>query len=165
MNMSSKKKVPQGELFSDGMYDWSLFLVNLFLRVKEDLKIDYDSFMIIHVVAGNYLYQWNQDHSLSYDELSLRFEKIISESSNINRITVTSLSMILNIPRETVKRKVLNLIKKQLLFENSDKSIIVGKSYENYFQNFVLNTTNDLSVLMKKWKRKNILDGLINYSD
>ena len=147
------------------MYDWSLFLVNLFLRVKKDLKIDYDSFMIIHVVAGNYLYQWNKDHSLSYDELSLRFEKIISESSNINRITVTSLSMILNIPRETVKRKVLNLIKKQLLFENSDKSIIIGESYKDYFQNFVLKTTTDLSVLIRKWKKKKIIDGLINHSD
>ena len=130
--MFSKKKVPQGEMFSDGMYDWSLFLVNLFLRVKEDLKIDYDSFMIIHVVAGNYLDKWNQDRSLSYDELSLKFEKIISESSNINKITVTSVAMILNIPRETVKRKVLNLIEKQLLFENSDKSLIVGKSYQDY---------------------------------
>ena len=165
MNMFSKKKIPQGEIFSDGMYDWSLFLVNLFLRVKEDLKIDYDSFMIIHVVAGNYLYQWNKDRSLSYDELSLRFEKIISKSPDINKITVTSLSMVLNIPRETVKRKVLNLIKKQLLFENSDKSIMIGKSYVNYFQNFVLKTTTDLSMLMKKWKRKNILDGLINYTD
>ena len=147
------------------MYDWSLFLVNLFLRVKKDLKIDYDSFMIIHVVAGNYLYQWNKDHSLSYDELSLRFEKIISESSNINRITITSLSMVLDIPRETVKRKVLNLIKKQLLFENSDKSIIIGESYKDYFQNFVLKTTTDLSVLIRKWKKKNIIDGLINHSD
>ena len=165
MNMFSKKKIPQGKIFSDGMYDWSLFLVNLFLRVKEDLKIDYDSFMIIHVVAGNYLYQWNKDHSLSYDELSLRFEKIISESSDINKITVTSLSMVLDIPRETVKRKVLNLIKKQLLFENSDKSIIIGESYKDYFQNFVLKTTTDLSILMKKWKRKKILDGLINYND
>ena len=163
--MFSKKKIPQGKIFSDGMYDWSLFLVNLFLRVKKDLKIDYDSFMIIHVVAGNYLYQWNKDHSLSYDELSLRFEKIISESSNINRITVTSLSMILNIPRETVKRKVLNLIKKQLLFENSDKSIIIGESYKDYFQNFVLKTTTDLSVLIRKWKKKKIIDGLINHSD
>lgn len=165
MNMFSKKKIPQGKIFSDGMYDWSLFLVNLFLRVKKDLKIDYDSFMIIHVVAGNYLYQWNKDHSLSYDELSLRFEKIISESSNINRITVTSLSMVLDIPRETVKRKVLNLIKKQLLFENSDKSIIIGESYKDYFQNFVLKTTTDLSVLIRKWKKKKIIDGLINHSD
>ena len=165
MNMFSKKKIPQGKIFSDGMYDWSLFLVNLFLRVKKDLKIDYDSFMIIHVVAGNYLYQWNKDHSLSYDELSLRFEKIISESSNINRITVTSLSMVLDIPRETVKRKVLNLIKKQLLFENSDKSIIIGESYKDYFQNFVLKTTTDLSVLIRKWKKKGIIDGLINHSD
>lgn len=165
MNMFSKKKIPQGKIFSDGMYDWSLFLVNLFLRVKKDLKIDYDSFMIIHVVAGNYLYQWNKDHSLSYDELSLRFEKIISESSDINKITVTSLSMVLDIPRETVKRKVLNLIKKQLLFENSDKSIIIGESYKDYFQNFVLKTTTDLSVLIRKWKKKKIIDGLINHSD
>ena len=63
------------------------------------------------------------------------------------------------------KYRLLNLIKIKLLFENSDKSIIVGKSYENYFQNFVLKTTTDLSVLMKKWKRKNILDGLIDYND
>ena len=63
------------------------------------------------------------------------------------------------------KYRLLNLIKKQLLFENSDKSIIIGESYKDYFQNFVLKTTTDLSVLIRKWKKKKIIDGLINHSD
>ena len=162
---NTKKTKPVGELFSEGMYDWSLFITNLFLRVRTKLKIDYDSFMILHIVAGNYIYDWNRYGSKSFDELSIRIEKVVSEKMETNRITVTSIASILNIPRETVKRKILGLIEKKLLFEKKDKSIAIGEAYQSYFENFVLETTNDVASLIKKWKRKGILDGLINFNE
>ena len=40
--------------FSTGLYHWMMFLIN-FNRVKKDLKIDFDSFMILQLVVSDYL--------------------------------------------------------------------------------------------------------------
>ena len=121
-----KKKEPVGDLFSEGMNDWSLFITNLFLRVRTKLQIDYESFMILHIVAGNYIYDWNRYGSKSFDQISSSIEKVVSDKLEINRITVSSIASILKIPRETVKRKILVLVEKKLLFEKKDKSISIG---------------------------------------
>ena len=160
-----KKKEPVGDLFSEGMYDWSLFITNLFLRVRTKLQIDYESFMIIHIVAGNYIYDWNRYGSKSFDQVSINIEKVVSDKLEINRITVTSIASILKIPRETVKRKILVLAEKKLLFEKKDKSISIGEGYRDYFENFVFETTQDVSKLVTKWKTKGILDKLIEFNE
>ena len=126
-----KKKEPVGDLVSEGMYDWSLFITNLFLRVRTKLQIDYESFMILHIVAGNYIYDWNRYGSKSFDQVSSSIEKVVSDKLEINRITVSSIASILKIPRETVKRKILVLVEKKLLFEKKDKSI-----YLDYLHNW-----------------------------
>ena len=160
-----KKKEPVGDLFSEGMYDWSLFITNLFLRVRTKLQIDYESFMILHIVAGNYIYDWNRYGSISFDQVSSSIEKVVSDKLVINRITVTSIASILKIPRETVKRKILVLVEKKLLFEKKDKSISIGEGYRDYFENFVFETTQDVSKLVTKWKTKGILDKLIEFNE
>ena len=156
-----KKKEPVGDLFSEGMYDWSLFITNLFLRVRTKLQIDYESFMILHIVAGNYIHDWNRYGSKSFDQVSSSIEKVVSNKLEINKITVTSIASILKIPRETVKRKILVLVEQKLLFEKKDKSISIGEGYRDYFENFVFETTQDVSNLVTKWKTKGILDNLI----
>ena len=160
-----KKKEPVGDLFSEGMYDWSLFITNLFLRVRTKLQIDYESFMILHIVAGNYIYDWNRYGSKSFDKISSSIEKVVSDKLEINRITVSSIASILKIPRETVKRKMLVLVEKKLLFEKKDKSISIGEGYRDYFENFVFETTQDVSKLVTKWKTKGILDKLIEFNE
>jgi len=160
-----KKKEPVGDLFSEGMYDWSLFITNLFLRVRTKLQIDYESFMILHIVAGNYIYDWNRYGSKSFDKISSSIEKVVSDKLEINRITVCSIASILKIPRETVKRKILVLVEKKLLFEKKDKSISIGEGYRDYFENFVFETTQDVSKLVTKWKTKGILDKLIEFNE
>ena len=46
--------------FAEGMYRFSMFMINYYARVREYLKIDYDSFMIIQTVVSNNLYQLNK---------------------------------------------------------------------------------------------------------
>ena len=160
-----KKKKPVGDLFSEGMYDWSLFITNLFIRVRTKLQIDFESFMILHIVAGNYIYDWNRYGSKSFDQVSSSIEKVVSNKLKINKITVTNIASILKIPRETVKRKILGLVEKKLLVEKKNKSIAIGEAYQNYFENFVFETTQDVSKLVTKWKTKGILDKLIEFNE
>ena len=160
-SINQELKKPITTDFSAGFYDWSIFLTNFYLRVKQVLKIDYESFMILQITLGYYLNTINKSGSNSIDDLSFRFEEIINDKTKKNsRLSVTSISSALNLPRETVKRKIDSLIKKQLLAMNN-KSIILGTNYQKIFELFALETTHDLGKLIARWNNKDYLDRLI----
>ena len=160
----SKKELKKPEVpdFSSGMYQWSLFLINLFLRVKKNLKIDYDSFMIMHIVFGYHLNQIHKDEQKSFEQLSFKFENLVKENiSSTEKLTVTSIASALNLPRETVKRKVDSLIELQILGFQSNKSIALGAKYKEMCDQFILESTHDIGKLLKRWESKDYINKLI----
>ena len=42
--------------FSMGMYSFVMFIINYYARVKKQIKIDFDSFIIVQVVTSHALY-------------------------------------------------------------------------------------------------------------
>ena len=162
-SINQKLKKPTTSDFSAGFYDWSIFLTNFYLRIKQVLKIDYDSFMILQITVGYYLNAINKSGFNSIDELSFRFEEIVNEKTKKNsRLTVTSISSALDMPRETTKRKINSLIKKQFLSMNANKSIILGPNYQKIFELFALETTHDLGKLITRWDNKSYLNRLMS---
>ncbi|MDC1302543.1 hypothetical protein N8Y98_01210 [Pelagibacterales bacterium] len=159
--INQELKVPITSDFSSGLYDWSIFLSNFYLRVRQVLKIDYESFMILQITLGFYLNTINKSGSNSIDDLSFRFEEIINEKTKKNSgLSVTSISSALNLPRETVNRKIDSLIKEKLLAMNN-KSIILGTNFQKIFGSFALETTHDLGKLITRWNNKDYLNRLI----
>tara|TARA_B110000003_G_scaffold61360_1_gene61744 strand:+ start:1889 stop:2392 length:504 start_codon:yes stop_codon:yes gene_type:complete len=159
--INQELKVPITSDFSSGLYDWSIFLSNFYLRVRQVLKIDYESFMILQITLGYYLNTINKSGSNSIDDLSFRFEEIINEKTKKNSgLSVTSISSALNLPRETVNRKIDSLIKEKLLAMNN-KSIILGTNFQKIFGSFALETTHDLGKLITRWNNKDYLNRLI----
>ena len=164
----SKKELKKPEVpdFSAGMYQWSLFLINLFLRVKKNLKIDYDSFMIMHIVFGYHLNQIHKDEQKSFEQLSFKFENLVKENiSSTEKLTVTSIASALDLPRETVKRKVDSLIELQILGFQSNKSIALGAKYKEMCDQFILESTHDIGKLLKRWESRKYIDKLIKLVD
>ena len=160
-SINQELKKPITTDFSAGLYDWSIFLTNFYLRVKQVLKIDYESFMILQITLGYYLNTINKSGASSIDNLSFRFEEIINEKTKKNSgLSVTSISSALNLPRETVNRKIDSLIKEKLLAMNN-KSIILGTNFQKIFGSFALETTHDLGKLITRWNNKDYLNRLI----
>ena len=161
-SINQELKKPITTDFSAGLYDWSIFLTNFYLRVKQVLKIDYESFMILQITLGYYLNTINKSGSNSIDDLSFRFEEIINEKTKKNsRLSVTSISSALNLPRETVNRKIDSLMKRKLLVMDTNKSIFLGPDFQKIFGSFALETTHDLGKLITRWNNKDYLDRLI----
>ena len=159
-------KKPEVPDFSAGMYQWSLFLINLFLRVKKNLKIDYDSFMIMHIVFGYHLNQIHKDEQKSFEQLSYKFENLVKENiPSTERLTVTSISLALDMPRETVNRQVDGLIELQMLGFQSNKSISLGAKYKEGVDQFILESINDIGKLLKRWESKDYINKLIKFVD
>ena len=116
--------------FAQGMYRFSMFMVGYYSRVREKLKIDYDSFMIIQTVVGHSLNNLNKKKTASsYDELETEWDKLIKKNDkvaelignysynkqNTTKLTISSICLVTSLPKETVRRKVNELTKKNLL--------------------------------------------------
>ena len=162
--MESKNKIKENKNFSSGFYDWAIFLITFYQRINKKLGLDFESFLILQVVVSYNVYLINKNKEISLESLSFAFEK----SSNAKvlsspRLTVTSISSSLNMPRETVKRKVLLLQNNKFLRINPNKTIQLGKKYTEIFSDFASGTTLDLARLLQRWDKKDIVRQLLNF--
>ena len=156
--MESKNKIKENENFSSGFYDWAIFLINFYQRINKKLGLDFESFLILQVVVSYNVYLINKKKEVSLEALSFEFEQSSNSEflSNL-KLTVTSISSSLDMPRETVKRKVLVLQNKKFLKINPNNAIQLGKKYAEIFSEFASGTTLDLARLMQRWDNKGII--------
>ena len=146
--------------FSSGFYNWTMFLINFYGRVKDTLKIDFDSFMILQIVVSDYLYNSNKESKKNYNEFKKSLTNHTDLFKEIRKINIASIAEILDLPRETVRRKILYLTKIKLL-DYSKKGISIGPEYKTVFNEFVSETINNMSQLVKKWESNGSLKELL----
>ena len=149
-------------LFSKGLYHWVMFILSLYTRVREKLNIDYESFVILQVVVSHSLYEINKSGNKTFAELEEQMSKITQKRNiNTSKLTFASIAEVLQLPRETVRRKVIALSKKDILTFNTYGGIKLGPSYKTIYKDFVSQTTLDLSSLIKKWEKTGALKTLL----
>jgi len=180
-----KLKKGSGEIFlnqkpfAPGMYRWLMFIISYYSRVREALKIDYDSFMIIQTVVSHSLYYQNKKKSgsSSYEELErewievltknektlVAFDKRKSTILNIGRLTISSVCLVMGLPKETVRRKINQLCKKNLLKISKKDGILLGEEYKKVFHEFVPKTTLEISRLLNNWEQTGALKSILNF--
>ncbi len=191
-NISDKQKLLlfaklKQKHFIDGSYRFMMFMITYFARVKKDLKMDYESFMIVQVVATNAVYQIKKKgKEKSYEEIGKMWEEMVKTTAdkkkktmderqdtpdskiynNIykNRLTISSISLVLNLPKETVRRKIQNLVKKRLLINDTTTGLNLGEEYKTkIYSSFVPTTTRQVSSLLRSWKENNLLQDLLDF--
>ena len=170
--------------FAAGMYGFVMVMISYYSRVREQLKIDYDSFMIIQTVVSHSLYQLNKKQvgSKSYFELELEWEKLLNKNdveekidiiqdkmenlsntkSNL-KLTISSICLVTSLPKETVRRKVGELVKKNLLNVSKRDGILLGSMYKKVFREFTPQTTKEVSKLIKNWEKTGILKSILDF--
>jgi len=161
--------------FAEGMYRFSMFMISYYSRVRENLKIDYDSFMIVQTVVSNKLYALSKKKNLfnsSYEELETAWDSekqnkdgVINVVSNTasSRLTVSSICLVTGLPKETVRRKVQELTRKKILINSKNEGLMLGASYKKIFQDFVPSTTKDVAKLLKQWEKSGVLKNLLSF--
>jgi len=161
---AKKASRQQEHPFSNGFYHWVMFVLSLYTRVREKLNVDYESFVIIQVVVSHSLYEINKLGNKTFAELQEQMTRITQKkNTNTNKLTFASISEVLQLPRETVRRKVISLSKKEILTFNTYGGIKLGPAYKTIYKDFVSQTTSDLSSLMKKWEKSGTLKTLLEF--
>ena len=161
-NKVNNQKNTKEPMFSQGLYHWVMFILSYYTRVRENLKIDFETFVILQVVVSHSLYQLNKSGTKTFAELEDQITKITQKKlRNNSKLTFASIAEVLQLPRETVRRKVLILTKKNILTSDTIDGIKLGPSYKTIYKEFVTQTTLDMSSLVKKWKKSGALDTLL----
>ena len=149
-------------IFSQGLYHWVMFILSYYTRVRENLKIDFETFVILQVVVSHSLYQLNKSGVKTFAELEDQITNITQKKlKNNSKLTFASIAEVLQLPRETVRRKVLILSKRNILSSDAVDGIKLGPSYKTIYKEFVTQTTLDMSSLVKKWKKSGALETLL----
>ena len=162
LSEATKDKGLKGAAFSKGLYDWIMFVLSFYVRVREKLNIDFESFVILQVAVSHSLYEINKSGPKTFVELGVQMLKLRQKKIQSNsKLTFASISDILSLPRETVRRKVLNLCNQNILSFDNEDGIKLGPGYKSIHGDFVRLTTYDISALAKKWKKSGVLDDLL----
>ena len=160
---ASKEMNLKQPLFSKGLYHWVMFVLSLYTRVREKLNIDYESFVILQVVVSHSLYEINKSGNKTFAELEDEMSRITRKKNiNTTKLTFASIAEVLQLPRETVRRKVISLSKKGILTFSTYGGIKLGPTYKTIYKDFVTQTTLDLSSLIKKWEKSGALKTLLD---
>ena len=85
-----------------------MFVIDFYSRVRSTLKMDIESFVILQVVVSHNLYELNKTGSKTYSEVEYEISNIRENNKN-RKLTFASIAEVLQLPRETVRRKVLQL--------------------------------------------------------
>ena len=142
--------------------------INHYQEVKKIFKIDYDSQMILLAVYSHLLYQTIKPSLKKENEDGLGWEEMFPVIKNLPKnkkkykakLTLFSVSQILNLPKESVRRKVINLCKKKYLEFSTIEGLSIGDNLESTVRKIAPKDLNALTRVIKSVNENGGIDKL-----
>jgi len=149
--------------YSEILYHLINFRTEQFQQLKKMVGIDYDSFMILSVMASHYL-KHNNKLGSDWDTVweDVRTSKI-EEFYSAKKLTIYAVANILNLPRETVRRKIEILKKKKLINHSTSIGLLPTNKSEELMKPFAEIELKTLSKFLKNLKKNDTLEKVLNF--
>ena len=149
--------------YSEILYHLINFRTEQFQQLKKMVGIDYDSFMILSVSAAHYL-KHNNKLGSDWDTVweDVRTSKI-EEFYSAKKLTIYAVANILNLPRETVRRKIEILKKKKLINHSTSIGLLPTNKSEELMKPFAEIELKTLSKFLKNLKKNKSLDNILDF--
>lgn len=149
--------------YSEILYHLINFRTEQFQQLKKMVGIDYDSFMILSVMASHYL-KHNNKLGSDWDTVweDVRTSKI-EEFYSAKKLTIYAVANILNLPRETVRRKIEILKKKKLINHSTSIGLLPTNKSEELMKPFAEIELKTLSKFLKSLKKNKSLDNILDF--
>ena len=151
--------------YSEILYHVRKFRTEQFQQLKKMVGIDYDSFMILSLMGAHYL-KHNNKLGSDWDTVweDVRTSKI-EEFYSAKKLTIYAVANILNLPRETVRRKIEILKKKKLINHSTKHGLLPTNKTEELMKPFAGIELKTLSKFLKSLKKNGTLDAVLNFKD
>ena len=150
--------------YSETLYHLINFRTEQFQQSKAMIGIDYDSFMILSGMGAHYLKN-NNKLAKDWDQVweDIRTSKI--EAYYNKKLTIYAVANILDMPRETVRRKIENLKKKKLINHSSKTGLLPTNKSEEIMKPFATKEIKSLSKFLQSLKKNKSLDEILNFKE
>ena len=149
--------------YSEILYHLINFRTEQFQQLKKLVGIDYDSFMILSVMGSHYLKHNNklgEDWDTVWEDIrSSKIDELYSEQ----KLTIYAVANILNLPRETVRRKIELLKKKKLINHSTKLGLLPTNKTEELMKPFAGIELKTLSKFLKSLKKNGSLDVVLRF--
>jgi len=149
--------------YSETLYHLINFRTDQFQQLKKMLGIDYDSFMILSVMGAHYLKHRDKLGSDWEDVWKNLRTSTIEEFYIARKLTIYAVSNILNLPRETVRRKIETLKKKKLINHSTTMGLLPTNKTEELMKPFAEIELKTLSKFLKSLKKNGSLDVVLRF--
>ena len=153
------------DAYSETLFHLINFRCSQFRVSRSMIGIDYDSFLICSVIGSHFLKHNTKDGD-SWDAVweATRTKKM-HENYSDKKLTIFAVANILELPKETVRRKVKILKKKKLISHSSKLGLLPTDKIDELIKPFAKKELNDLSNFLKQLKSNKLLDPLLNLQD
>ena len=151
--------------YSEILYHLINFRTEQFQQLKKMVGIDYDSFMILSVSGAHYLKHNNKlgsDWDTVWEDVRTTKKE---EFYSAKKITIYAVANILNLTRETVRRKIEILKKKKLINHSTSIGLLPTNKSEELMKPFAEIELKTLSKFLKSLKKNGTLDAVLNFKD
>ena len=149
--------------YSEILYHLINFRTDQFQQLKKMLGIDYDSFMILSVMGSHYLKHRDKLGSDWEDVWKNLRTSTIEEFYIARKLTIYAVANILNLPKETVRRKIEILKKKKLISHSTKMGLLPTNKTEEIMKPFAETELKTLSKFLKNLKKNDTLEKVLNF--
>ena len=151
--------------YSETLFHLINFINNQFKDSRSMIGIDYETFIIISTIGAHYLAH-NTKQGSNWDSVweNTRNKKI-EEIYSKKKLTIFAVASILNMPRETVRRKIDILKKKKLVSHNMKLGLLPTNKIEDIMKPFATKELMTLSKFLQALKKHKALDQLLALKD
>ena len=127
------------------------------------IGVDFDSFMIMSCIGSHYLRTKTKEGS-NWDSIWEQTRtKIIDKHLNSKKLTIFAVSNLVNLPKETVRRKIEILKKKKLISYSRNEGLLPTEKTEELMKPFATKELKVLANFLKALKKNKSLDQLLNF--
>ena len=153
------------EAYSETLFHLINFRNRQFRDSRAMIGIDYESFIIVSTIGAHYL-SHNTAEGSNWDNVWERTrKKQLEEFYNKKKLTIFSVAHILDIPKETVRRKVEILKKKKFISYSSKLGLLPTDKIEEIMKPFATKELLSLAKFLQALKKHKTLDQLLNLKD
>ena len=151
--------------YSETLFHLINFRNRQFRDSRSMIGIDYESFIIISTIGAHYLTH-NTKQGSNWDSVwENTRQKKLEEIYSKKKLTIFAVSHILDIQRETVRRKVEIMKKKKLISHSTKLGLLPTEKIEEIMKPFAKQELNTLAKFLQELKKHKALDQLLNLKD
>ena len=153
------------DFYSETLFHLINFRNRQFRDSRSMIGIDYESFIITSTIGAHYL-KHNTKQGSNWDSVwENTRQKKIEEIYSKKKLTIFAVSHILNIPKETVRRKVEILKKKRFISHSSKLGLLPTEKIEEIMKPFAKQELATLAKFLQELKKHKALDQLLNIKE